>query len=204
MDLFCTFVDFIRHNSIWDSLWTCGNIHASGSTKSCLIICLLNVKTLIQTIYNMYTVSFWKHIFITETSVNKGTACYRWSVSFICFELSPLSQLADPVYPIIPLPPDPMYPIIPLPPGHGVGPPDQCLSLCPTETSPDPDPVKTNTCIEYREILFDYWDLVFTTQQSVSLIPVNSDVTEIRSRISRKRLHEIHKIYFCSGITEFF
>lgn len=58
------------------------------------------------------------------------------------FGVVSLSQLADHV-----------YPIIPLPPGRVVGPPDQCLSLCPTKTSPDPDPVKTD--IKYREILFD-------------------------------------------------
>lgn len=96
-----------------------------------------------------------------------------------------------------------MYPIIPLPPGRGVGPPDQCRSLYPTKTSPDPDPVKTD--IKYREILFDGLTCTgFTTRQSISLIPGNFDVTEITSRISRNRFHEVHKIYFCSGIMGFF
>lgn len=186
-----------RYSSLYDgiSLWTCGNILASSNTTSCLIICLLNVRNLIQTIHNMYTMSVWKHILSQKHQLTKELPCTGDQSALIvcCFELFPLSQLADRV-----------YPIIPLPPGRGVGPPDRCLSLCPTKTSPDPDPVKTD--IKYREILFDgltctkylqhgnQYLLFPLTLMSLNLI----SVTEITSRISRNRFHEVHKIYFCS------
>lgn len=82
------------------SLWTCGNILASSNTTSCLIICLLNVRNLIQTIHNMYTMSFWKHILSQKHQLTKELPCTGDQSALIvcCFELFPLSQLADRVY----------------------------------------------------------------------------------------------------------
>lgn len=125
------------------SLWTCGNILASSNTTSCLIICLLNVRNLIQTIHNMYTMSFWKHILSQKHQLTKELPCTGDQSALIVWSCFPYHSSLTAC----------TYPIIPLPPGRGVGPPDQCRSLYPTKTSPDPDPVKTD--IKYREILFD-------------------------------------------------
>lgn len=57
------------------SLWTCGNILASSNTTSCLIICLLNVRNLIKTIHNLYTMSFWKHILSQKHQLTKELPC---------------------------------------------------------------------------------------------------------------------------------
>lgn len=116
---------------------------ASSNTTSCLIICLLNVRNLIKTIHNLYTMSFWKHILSQKHQLTKELPCTGDQSALIVWSCFPYHSSLTAC----------TYPIIPLPPGRGVGPPDQCRSLYPTKTSPDPDPVKTD--IKYREILFD-------------------------------------------------